>query len=161
MTDRALVDIFLDNTQRLIPDHFKTLLGERPSGSQWGDAGMTENVLRSLYWVEVMASDLGSAAQPRCRYFMANIGEQFPNATAGATSIDQLFDDQLEHVRLVKGPHGLGLVLPGGDFVGTDLVAMAYLIVGDHEGHPVVFTVHPGKPLVPLPKDCAVKAITA
>jgi hypothetical protein len=44
-----LINLVIENTKRLIPDHWDTLLGERTSGSRWG-FHMSEDILRAIPW---------------------------------------------------------------------------------------------------------------
>jgi hypothetical protein len=156
---KTLTEI-IAQTKKLMPDHYETLLGERKAGSQWGRP-FTEDDF-NLPWEE----DLGTgwlpladpARNPDCRYFRLKPSrEWFPEATVGATRIDELGDAMLSAVRVENGPHGLQLVCAGA--WGRIETNEAWLIVGEHEGREVVFTAHPGAPLPPLNAKTAVKVV--
>lgn len=134
-------------TRELIPDHYATLLGERPAGSRWGRPFTAEDF--ALPW--------RATEPPRdtrvegCRYFVLDgqaFAEAFPEATVGAVPYGSLTAAQRAQVRLATGTHGPELRLP----LGTVLAATeAWLIVGPHDGRDVVFTVHPGPVMLPCP----------
>lgn len=143
---KSFVNSVLDATKSTMPGHFETLLGERPRGSKWGGE-MTEEILRRLPWVEDTPHE--SVAMSGCRYFQCWTKHLFPNATVGAVPLKWLAGVRCD-VAVVEGAHGKELITDAR----LDVEAhTATLIVGTHEGKEVVFTVHPGDPLLPVPAD--------
>jgi len=150
MTD--IIKQAVASTKSKIPDHFKTLLGERPAGSQWG-RWFTEDDF-DLPWVE--AEPPAGTARPDCFYFRLDekaLRAAFPGATLGAMPFKDVPADLLSSLRVEQGAHGPELrvtVAPDAPFDGVE---EAWLILGDHGGDLVVFTAHPGPVMEPLPKD--------
>ncbi len=141
----------IENTQTLIPDHYATLIGERPFGSQWG-RDFTEADFE-LPWVE--AEVPAAVRQDGCRYFKLDgdaYRDAFPNATLGAVPFNTLSPNLQREVRREEGSHGpeLRLYAAERNIPTTD---EAWLIVGLENGAEVVFTAHPGPVMLPSPKD--------
>jgi len=145
MTD---ITTIAQTTKALIADHFATLLGERPFGSQWG-RGFTEADF-GLDWREESPPD--AVKMEGCRYFrLAHeaFTRAFPGASLGAVAFCDLPEDLRARVEVAEGAHGPELRIHQG-IVGRLVEPFeAWLIIGDHEGHQVIFTAHPGLPLAP------------
>jgi hypothetical protein len=122
----------INNTRDLLPDHFASLLHERPAGSRWGRP-FTEADFE-LPWRE---ADLDGAAFARA----------FPAATLGAVPYSRLCAADRAAVYRVDGAHGPELRI---DRMAIARPVEAWLIVGPHDGHEVVFTAHPGPVMLPL-----------
>lgn len=137
----------INNTKQFLPDHFATLLGERPAGSQWGRAFTEQDFC--LDWRE--ADPGASVRQQGCRYFRLARREfvrAFPDATVAAVRYCDLLTEQRARVYRTAGAHGPELRL---DLSATAPADEAWLIVGPHQGNDVVFTVHPGPVMAPDP----------
>lgn len=142
----------IENTRRLLPDHFSTLIGERPAGSQWGRPFAEDDF--SLPWKQATLD--GPEINPSCRYFRLNAWDMrraFPAATVGAIPLTDVAAPFLEYVTKRSGAHGPELCIPAR-VLGHESAAVraseAWLIVGPHEGSEVIFTAHPGPLTVPL-----------
>lgn len=134
--------------------HAATLFGERPAGSKWGRP-FTQEDWEALLKRWKRYEPPTAVAQEGCQYFRAPVGDLFPQASLGAVpwaTVERL--DLYGHVEQAQGPHGPELqmsrscvwdVLPL-----SGRATVATLIVGEHEGAQVVFTLHPGEPLSPF-----------
>ncbi len=125
-------------------DHRKSLLGERPASSQWG-RDFTSADLRKLQWERF--EPMHYVVQEGCLYYRADISERFPDAVRGAFAL-HAYLGFLDEIFTVEGPHGPELQAA---FDGPlPRATVATLILGPHDdGKLVVYTVHPGIPLVP------------
>ena len=135
-------------TKTLIPEHFATLIGERSFGSKWG-RDFTEDDL-ALGWRE--QSPFDAVRQEDCRYFRLapeTFARAFPDATLGAVPLCDLSEDLRAKVEAHEGAHGPELRIDRGLVGDLSRPSDAWLIIGDHEGSQVIFTAHPGAPLVP------------
>lgn len=127
--------------------HRATLFGERVAGSKWGRS-FTQADWDALLgtWEQFTPAD--GASMDGCRYFQAPIGNMFPDATLGAIPFHEV--PVPNSIRVVEGAHGPELQcpeLPSGAHVLC--FKWATLILGEHEGAQIVFTIHPGEPLAP------------
>jgi hypothetical protein len=137
--------------------HAATLFGERPAGSKWGREFTREG------WEQLLPrwkrhEPPAQVRQEGCQYFRAPVGDLFPRATLGAVPwslVEKL--DLYGRVEEAHGPHGAELQMRRscvGDVLPlSGRASYATLIVGEHEGAQVVFTIHPGEPLSPYSGD--------
>ena len=135
------------NNTRKIGGHFDSLLGERPAGSRWGRAFIEADF--ALPWREAQPAD--AVRQPGCRYFVLDgdaFAVAFPRATLGAVPYSSLTDAQRTNVYRANGAHGVELRI---DTLAPGRPAEAWVIIGDHDGDQVIFTVHPGRVMLPCP----------
>ena len=147
----------IENTKKIDSgNHYANLLGERQAGSKW-NGEMTEEILMSLEWHDNTGVIHPEAKIPGCKYYVAYIRDVFPKATVGAVALHH-FDNDVEAagdyrgIEVVDGAHGKELHGRGiTDWASHTHVAT--MIVGEETGTRVIFTVHPGCPLAPLPKD--------
>lgn len=156
--------VAIENTKRMIPSHWDTLLGERPAGSQWGRE-FTEADF-ALAWVDKTDTLPASVKQEGCVYLNlsgAQVHEHFPAANVGAIPLNLLSEAELEKVRIRNGAHGPELVIESSDFVDSDgrYPVEAWVIIGKHDGEDVVFTAHPGPVMKPLPAKALEDLFTA
>jgi hypothetical protein len=154
-------------TRILNPNHYNSLLGERPSGSQWGFDIKLEDYL-SLAWHEVsyLHQDV---LVPGCIYlkasarpFLDDLNKELPTQR-----IELLSDLSLKFiaasVKVQEGAHGLELV---SDQIEEQEVEEVSMILGKaevQEGSPasmqpidetlMVWTAYPGRITCPLPQD--------
>ena len=158
----------IDNTKRL-KEHFATLMGERPSGSKWGDR-MTQKIL--THWIakgeKVSHSRLGERAVPGCEYIYVGaemLHDSFPKAECDIIRSNCLSREQ---IRVRLGSHGKELVYGEAALRRNwrirrpaDKAHNAWVILGDISSHlpesegqvTGIYTLYPG-PLTPaLPKD--------
>jgi hypothetical protein len=146
----------ISTTKEILSDHYDTLLGERPAGSQWG-RDFTEADF-DLPWSE---AEVPSALRiDGCRYFRLDpevVKAEFHDATLGAVPFKDLPAALIGSIRIEDGAHGseLRATVPAEVFDGLADVTEAWIIVGKHDGRDVVFTAHPGPVMAPLPKDLA------
>ena len=144
-------------TKEAIPDHYATLLGERKFGSKWG-RDFTEADFE-LPWEETDPPEV--TRMPGCRYFKLDgeaFASAFPDALLGATLLKNLPADLIDKVRIKEGDHGTELRIDLIDIChDIEYPTEAWLIVGEDNGRQVVFTAHPGPPMVPLSPETAVK----
>jgi hypothetical protein len=137
--DMSIEQAMIDTPEK----HRATLFGERPAGSKWGRP-FTLADWDALLGAWEQFTPTGDASKPGCRYFQASISEAFPDATLGALPYHEA-----RNVSVAEGAHGpeLHCVVPSG----THALRFKYatLILGEHEGREIVFTIHPGEPMAP------------
>ena len=143
----------VEATKQNLQSHWKTLLGERPGGSQWGRE-FTEDDF-ALEWTEATDTVDPELKSPGCHYFRlspAEVERAFPDRKLGAIPLNQLEPDEMQNVRIHNGPHGPELRYHGElDVEGA--ADEAWMIIGPEDGTLVVFTAHPGPLMKPLPAD--------
>jgi len=135
------------------PEYARTLLGPRTRGST------TERALFELGhdgWPTLQVRDREIAYVGEGQRGAAIYTAQIPElgGRLGAVPLADLGDDQLERVRVRRGPHALELYVEGVDtstLPPTDLVTF---VVGQDY---TLWTWHPGLPLNPLDGEVAVK----
>lgn len=148
---------YVINTKRYYPHHFKTLLGERESGSKWGRKFTEEDF--HLNWEDRTFEVPEGVKVDGCLYFRLNgkdLEENFPKATVCAVPTMELDSLERIHLGIRAGEHGAELVIPESKLRKTflkNLASEAWVVVGPEENHMVVFTAHPGPLLKPLPAD--------
>lgn len=139
-----------ETTKEVNPDYAKTLTGERPAGSKWGE-NLTEQKIVSLPWKKYTGAPIPGVMTPIADYFyLDNADKYFPNARQ---RMEMLSDAEKKgyqlHVR--KGAHGsYEIVSPQ---VKPSGITQAWLIVGpasdaegkDVSGRKMVWTLYPGK----------------
>jgi len=158
MISKDKMDQLVFNTKKI--GHFHTLLGERKSGSTWGRE-FTEEDFFGLRWQDdtERCIKLG-VGREGCKYYWATSFTAFPEARKKAVKL-QWFrkNNMMWKIKVAEGAHGPELQCD--DFNIVDLFATessyttetATMITGEHEGMEVIFTIHPGEPLLDLPKD--------
>ena len=148
----------LELTKSVNPTHFQTLLGERPTGSQWG-LEMTEDILREFRFYDITSLLSEEVTQPGCFYLQADLMEHNPLPALPfqhMTLLPDALDSNLP-IRTQEGRHGLELVC---DELKGEPVNEVSLIIGpgmDEDKQPVdglmIYTVYPGQFTAALPKD--------
>lgn len=142
----------LHATERLLPDHAKTLLGQRPRGSQWGP----DNCPRFLTWYtivveweEVPHDKLPPASWLSfCRYFRTVSPFILRGAVERVAILNELPAELQAQVSLVKSAHGYDLVLPAGTVLSEKPAEEAWVILGPASKEDptlIVWTTFPGR----------------
>jgi hypothetical protein len=90
----------------------------------------------SLVWREVEMPE--GTAKPGNTYLVADLPEGRHTAFESVVILSDMTEEELEHVRIKKGPHGLELVAPGQPRQVYSLLAIV-----DDDG---LVTWYPGKP---------------
>lgn len=156
----------ISNTKIHLPDHYQSLLGERPGGSTWGRPFTKEDF--ELEWHDATDKVDESVRADNCMYFRlspADVARAFPDRKLQAIPLSLLDESEWDKVRLRAGAHGVELVYEGGEdgeeFDPEAAEDEAWLIVGTHETNrdtpdvSIVFTAHPGPLMKSLPADFA------
>lgn len=121
------------------------------------EGSAASKLLLEFDWTEVTeyAFEIG-AGFGQCRYFKAQLPEDLGAFEAAAT-LDELTDDELKEVRIVRGPHQIDVVLPGMTLRETGVV---HIVIGPSGDDTVVYCWYPGR-LTPKwnPADVTVKAV--
>lgn len=135
----------VENTVLHLPKHMESLLGQRPSGSQWVEE-RCPNLPHDLVALFERAVEVVGDT-PDCTYFRAKYPT--PIGTIGYTTSGSLAPTDM--VAVSEGAHGLELQLVG--VLIPQPTHEAHLILGIEEGHEVVFTAYPGPMTNRIPKD--------
>mgnify|MGYP001436147691 CR=1 FL=1 len=147
----------LDNTKSENPTHFQTLLGERPTGSQWG-LEMTEEILKAFIFRDVTEDLPEEVTKPGCFYLQADLTEHNP-LPALPFQYMSLLPDILGNlpIRTQEGRHGLELVCD--ELTGEPVNEVSMILgPGMDEGNRsvdglMIYTVYPGQFTAALPED--------
>jgi hypothetical protein len=155
----AVKDVW-QTTKEKMPEHAKTLMGERPAGSQWGGEGFGEQHL-DLPWEDVTEKVPEGAKMPGAKYWHLppeHRKQHFPQANVGAVPMTELPANLLSKVQMAQGAHGKELQIREED-LPPELLEQAgefgaHLITGPEEGvGDVVYTAFPGPIMAPLPRN--------
>lgn len=136
----------IENTRLIAPEHFKTLLGERTSGSKWGKEITEDDLYRfAERSVEVTGEVDLSVIEDECRYFRFELADICPGALQNF-----VFAKDIEYCYVQEGAHGPELV---SDEVKYLPVSYGHFITGpslDDASKQIIYTVYPGE-LSPQP----------
>lgn len=143
-------------TASLNKKHFATLIGERQSGSTWGES-LTAEKISNLPWQQLPQEEYVAGVHLSfCSYFRLSdeaMAQYFPHARQ---RMELLGDVAVGSVNVVEGAHGLELV---STLVQPRACTTAWLIVGpaeDEAGREIegqmVWTLYPGEITARLPK---------
>ena len=145
----------VEDTKKLAPTHWDTLLGERSDGSQWGQP-FIEEYFFSLPWEEAGHELPSSVKMEGCRYFkLKNARAYFPDCRVGAVRLEDLSSLERDELYICEGKHGRYLGILRGDLLRSEINKdeEAWLIVGKEEGAYLIVTAFPGPPMLPCPED--------
>ena len=135
-------------TKEINPGHAKTLIGERKSGSKWGEQ-LTEKKLMSLPWKEYKGPKMPGVMLPFCRYFkLDDASKHFSGAKQRVETLEDA-EKKGYDVKVKTGEHGKELVSPD---VKESPILEAWLVVGPAEdtdgktisGKEMIWTLFPG-----------------
>jgi hypothetical protein len=149
-TNIDLILLALAATLRLAEAHYRTLFGQRKTGSKWGaSVPRGPDWFLKRFWVEVPAVDLPTgAALPICRYFRTVDMDVLDGALESVAVLNELPEHLQKLVQLVKSPHGYDLVMPAGTALPQKPACEAWLVLGPagkNDETLIVWTAFPGR----------------
>jgi hypothetical protein len=157
-TQGALKDVW-QQTHEKMPDHAKTLLGERPAGSQWGGEGFAEHHI-DLPWEDVTEKTPENVRFPGAKYYHIpheTRMQHFPKSSVGAIPLNEFPQELLGKIQLTQGAHGKEMQIREEDvspeFTKKHEETGAHVITGPEDFGDAVWTAHPGPIMSPLPRD--------
>ena len=136
----------IDATKQYLGEYFTNTCKQRLAAGGAGSVyeGINtpeemEKALREANWVEAKHPDV----MPGCKAYKTT---DIKGGHYGLIKIADLPDDAIIIASDPKGTGKVSMLVP--DMIGP-AVEETWLIVGDEEGHDVVFTFHPGEPVRP------------
>lgn len=131
-----------ETTKEVNPSHAASLIGERSTGSKWGE-NLTEEKLVSLPWEKYKGPTIPGAMIPIATYYkLEDANKHFPGARQRMETLDEA-EKKGYKLSVQKGTHGTEIVSPD---VKEAPIQEAWLIVGpaeDAEEKPI-----PGKKMI-------------
>lgn len=137
-----------EQTKELNSKHAETLIGERKTGSKWGE-NLTEKKLVGLPWKKYKGPSIPGVMIPIADYYvLKDASKHFPNAKQRVETLEDAEKKGYE-LKVQTGSHGKEIVSPD---VKESPIMEAWLIVGPAEdekgkeisGKKMIWTLFPG-----------------